>query len=149
MVRNKWNLNAYIFILKKIFLKGMDQENGYREVRRLITVYCGYNSRLTVYCLHVADVIFKETAFNDSREFVSYSTFKLWCFSPLFFFTRKLFSFLDGKKICQGNHRSIEWFFLREFDLIRDSTRRALEDYFHAIRDLSRSIDKMVIIDWW
>lgn len=53
MVKNKWNLNAYIFILKKIFLKGMDhEENGYREVRRLITVYCGYNSRLLQYTVY-------------------------------------------------------------------------------------------------
>lgn len=45
----------------------MDQENGYREVRRLITVYCGYNSRLTVYCLHVADVIFERNRVQPIR----------------------------------------------------------------------------------
>lgn len=44
----------------------MDQENGYR-VRRLITVYCGYNSRLTVYCLHVADVIFERNRVQSIR----------------------------------------------------------------------------------
>lgn len=24
-------------------------------IEKLATVYCGYNSRLTVYCLHIAD----------------------------------------------------------------------------------------------
>lgn len=104
-----------------------------RRQKRLATVYCGYNSRLTVQLFaHTHTYIYTADASCDFRR----NRVRFLYF--FFFFHSKIVSrlrrFAKGMILLE-----------REFDLI--PSKELWRITLHAIRDLSRDIDEMVIID--